>query len=255
MVHYAQGARFSVSRQRLQQRSKAYYQQLLQAISEDSDPCLNYLYEWAWYYMMGQPEAEACVATVADTLAATAVVPARALQSGGVSGEEEVEVGDAVFEGSITIEVSADDAADLATNDTFIMGVQDSLADSLGVNRSWVNVSISVSGGGRRLQTTSSLDISYTITVPEASRAATDESTIWSQLTPDTSESSTFKSTFTTNIKTNANVDVVVASVSAPAVMGVVTTTTMATEADAAVRPEHGLALTALMAVAVAGLA
>merc|ERR1711862_749835 len=169
----------------------------------------------------------------------------------GVSGEEEVEVGDAVFEGSITIEVSADDAADLATNDTFIMGVQDSLADSLGVNRSWVNMGISVSGGGRRLQTTSSLDISYTITVPEASRAATDESTIWSQLTPDTSESSTFKS----NIKTNANVDVVVASVSAPAVVGVVTTTTMATEADAAVRPEHGLALTALMAVAVAGLA
>merc|ERR1711862_92830 len=125
--------------------------------------------------------AEACVATVADTLAASAVVPARSLQSGGVSGEE-VEVGDAIFEGSITIEVSADDAVDLAANDTFVMGVQDSLADSLGVNRSWVNVSISVSGGGRRLQTTSSLDISYTITVPEASRAATDESTIWSQL-------------------------------------------------------------------------
>merc|ERR1712098_982873 len=32
VVHYAQGARFAVSRQRIRQRSKAYYQKMLEAV-------------------------------------------------------------------------------------------------------------------------------------------------------------------------------------------------------------------------------
>jgi hypothetical protein len=67
IVHYAQGARFAVSRDRIQQRSKAFYERLLSLVSTDVDPCLNYLYEWAWYYIVGTPQTTPCTMTQDET--------------------------------------------------------------------------------------------------------------------------------------------------------------------------------------------
>jgi len=66
VVHYAQGARFAVSRGRIRQRSKDYYKRLLSLVSTEADPCLNYLFEWAWYYILGKPETNPCTTTQDD---------------------------------------------------------------------------------------------------------------------------------------------------------------------------------------------
>jgi hypothetical protein len=83
VVHYAQGARFAVARERILQRPKAFYERLLQAVATEEDPCLNYLYEIAWFYIMGRPESSACEVSEADVRGIHSV--ARRL-SGGVSG-------------------------------------------------------------------------------------------------------------------------------------------------------------------------
>mmetsp|Transcript_34386 Transcript_34386/g.98680 ORF Transcript_34386/g.98680 Transcript_34386/m.98680 type:complete len:627 (-) Transcript_34386:185-2065(-) len=67
IVHYAQGARFAASRERIRQRPKAFYWKLLQAISGEEDPCMNYLYEWVWYYIIGTPAASPCEVNSEET--------------------------------------------------------------------------------------------------------------------------------------------------------------------------------------------
>lgn len=84
IVHYAQGARFAVSRDRIRQRSRAFYKRLLASVGVDSDPCLNYLYEWAWYYILGKPEASPCITTQAEKAQAWAARGRRL--AGGISG-------------------------------------------------------------------------------------------------------------------------------------------------------------------------
>jgi len=87
IVHFAQGARFAVSRDRIQQRSKAFYAKLLSALSADVDPCLNYLYEWVWYYIVGTPRTSPCTVTEDET-AQVLTAKVRMLSAGmsGVSG-------------------------------------------------------------------------------------------------------------------------------------------------------------------------
>jgi len=87
IVHYAQGARFAASRERIHQRPKAFYERLLQMVVNDADPCLNYLYEYVWYYVIGTPQGSPCNITLEE--AAGEWKAARRLQSavsGGVSG-------------------------------------------------------------------------------------------------------------------------------------------------------------------------
>jgi len=85
IVYYAQGARFAVSRDRIRQRSKAFYESLLTLLSTDVDPCLNYLFEWAWYYIIGKPETSPCIVMQAEEEQAwTAEV--RMLTRGGIGG-------------------------------------------------------------------------------------------------------------------------------------------------------------------------
>jgi len=84
IAHYAQGARFAASRARIQQRSKLFYEKLLALVSTEQDPCMNYLYEWVWYYIIGKPESAACTVTE-DEIQRTWAVEHRML-SGGVSG-------------------------------------------------------------------------------------------------------------------------------------------------------------------------
>jgi len=84
VVHYAQGARFAVSRDRIRQRSKDFYERLLSLVNADVDPCLNYLYEWAWYYILGKPQTSPCVMTQ-DEKAQAWAAKSRML-AGGVSG-------------------------------------------------------------------------------------------------------------------------------------------------------------------------
>jgi len=68
IVYYAQGARFAVSRDRIRERSKDFYQRLLSYVSMDADPCLNYLYELVWYYILGKPETGPCTMSQDDKL-------------------------------------------------------------------------------------------------------------------------------------------------------------------------------------------
>lgn len=89
IVHYVQGARFAASRERIQQRSHGFYEQLLQAVSGEEDPCLNYLLEWTWNYIIGAPSGAPCALEGADEAVASAsTVHLRSLASvsKGVSG-------------------------------------------------------------------------------------------------------------------------------------------------------------------------
>jgi hypothetical protein len=58
VVFFAQGARFAVSRQKIHQRPKEFYEKMLDFVSKSIDPCENYFNEWMWFYMMGRPESE-----------------------------------------------------------------------------------------------------------------------------------------------------------------------------------------------------
>jgi len=60
IAHFVQGARFAASRERILTRSKAFYTKLLSLVSTEADPCINYLFEWAWYYIIGTPSDFAC---------------------------------------------------------------------------------------------------------------------------------------------------------------------------------------------------
>merc|ERR1719240_1036456 len=60
MVFFSQGARFAVSRDRIHQRPREEYMDLLAEVSGSRDPCANYMNEWLWYYIMGRPQAAPC---------------------------------------------------------------------------------------------------------------------------------------------------------------------------------------------------
>jgi hypothetical protein len=84
IVYFAQGARFAASRARIHQRPKSYYEDLLQLVSSENDPCANYLNEWSWHYMIGTPQNAACKSVEADRPPASA--PLRLLSASGLSG-------------------------------------------------------------------------------------------------------------------------------------------------------------------------
>jgi hypothetical protein len=48
IVFFPQGARFSVSKERIQSRPKMVYERLLAAVSQDEDPYAGYFMEWLW---------------------------------------------------------------------------------------------------------------------------------------------------------------------------------------------------------------
>jgi len=89
IVFFTQGARFAASKARIQQRPKAEYEQMLQLLSWDRDPCVNYLNEWSWSYLIGKPETTPC--NIAEAERVPAHVGARLLSpmvavSGSISG-------------------------------------------------------------------------------------------------------------------------------------------------------------------------
>jgi len=56
IIFFTQGARFAASRERIQERPKAFYEVLLAKLDKDLDPCHNYFNEWIWYYIVGKPD-------------------------------------------------------------------------------------------------------------------------------------------------------------------------------------------------------
>jgi len=60
VIFFTQGARFAASRERIQERPKAFYEALLQKLDKRADPCHNYFNEWIWYYIIGKPEKSPC---------------------------------------------------------------------------------------------------------------------------------------------------------------------------------------------------
>jgi len=59
-LYFSQGARFAVSRERIRQRPKAFYQHLLEMVSMDESPCAGFFNEWLWYYIFGLPSHSPC---------------------------------------------------------------------------------------------------------------------------------------------------------------------------------------------------
>lgn len=64
VVFFTQGARFAASRERIRQRPKADYVNILKLLNSKKDPCHNYLNEWVWYYMIGKPTEQPCSTSV-----------------------------------------------------------------------------------------------------------------------------------------------------------------------------------------------
>jgi len=60
IMFFTQGARFAASRERIHQRPKAFYEELLHKLDKDEDPCHNYFNEWVWFYVIGKPEEAGC---------------------------------------------------------------------------------------------------------------------------------------------------------------------------------------------------
>mmetsp|Transcript_4379 Transcript_4379/g.10373 ORF Transcript_4379/g.10373 Transcript_4379/m.10373 type:complete len:484 (-) Transcript_4379:105-1556(-) len=205
VVHYAQGARFAVSRDRVHQRSKAYYQQLLDAVSSDADPCLNYLFEFVWYYIMGTPTTAPCPFSSDDSAVAT--VEGRVLQtatagvSGGVSDGEEEEAKSMTV--SMTLEVDEADVANL-TSDEGKEKLAEGFANAVSVDSEWVEVEVTVEG--RRLAS-KSVSVTYTITFPEG----TSQDDLESVAT--TLDSSTISESLETSIESATGVTVTVSNV------------------------------------------
>jgi len=97
MIFFSQGARFAASRDRIRQRSKEEYQDLLSLVSGTKDPCANYMNEWLWYYMMGKPQQAPCAVRDVDI---EAPVSAAVRFLSGVSG-------DVTTTGAVTTTVAA----------------------------------------------------------------------------------------------------------------------------------------------------
>merc|ERR1711988_197115 len=87
MLFFSQGARFAVSRDRIHQRPREEYMDMLEQVSGASDPCANYLNEWLWYYMMGKPASSPCAVVDVDV---EAPVSASARFLSGTTTTEEV---------------------------------------------------------------------------------------------------------------------------------------------------------------------
>jgi len=86
IVQYAQGARFALSQETIRARPKAFYTKLLEALSADTDPCANYIMEWAWYYVFA-PVIQATPCKLSqDIIDSTQTGSVRSLADGGVSG-------------------------------------------------------------------------------------------------------------------------------------------------------------------------
>mmetsp|Transcript_63854 Transcript_63854/g.113921 ORF Transcript_63854/g.113921 Transcript_63854/m.113921 type:complete len:420 (-) Transcript_63854:97-1356(-) len=60
VVFFTQGARFAASRERIQQRPRSYYEDLLALLSTVEDSCWGYFNEWSWFYIIGSPEEGPC---------------------------------------------------------------------------------------------------------------------------------------------------------------------------------------------------
>eukprot|EP00405_Crypthecodinium_cohnii_P010419 CAMPEP_0206443406 /NCGR_PEP_ID=MMETSP0324_2-20121206/14346_1 /ASSEMBLY_ACC=CAM_ASM_000836 /TAXON_ID=2866 /ORGANISM="Crypthecodinium cohnii, Strain Seligo" /LENGTH=498 /DNA_ID=CAMNT_0053911329 /DNA_START=48 /DNA_END=1544 /DNA_ORIENTATION=- len=226
VVYYAQGARFAVSRERLQQRSKAYYQALLDGVSGDVDPCLNYLYEMSWYYVTGMPSVAPCSTSQEDLTRADAS-SARFLDD-GVSGVSNGEDGEPTPVELVTVtvvmEMTADDLAEFQNNETKQEQLKESFANSLdGVEASWVSLEIQVDGSDRRLQaTTTSVTIVYVITFPEDASVSTADVVA-------ATNADSFKNTLAGEILESTGLTVVVSSASGVASTETVTSTTTTT--------------------------
>merc|ERR1719473_1419162 len=66
VVFFAQGARFAVSRERIHQRPREEYVDLLNKVSGSIDPCENYMNEWFWYNIIGKGLQAPCATRDVD---------------------------------------------------------------------------------------------------------------------------------------------------------------------------------------------
>merc|ERR1719502_2061062 len=192
MVFFSQGARFAVSRDRIHQRPREEYMDLLAEVSGSRDPCANYMNEGLWYYIMGRPQAAPCE-TPDIKMEAPASMASRFL-SGTASSSSTKEV----VKGTAKLTV-ADPAAFVADAEAK-NGVKKGLATLFGIAEASVEVELSVVSA-RRLATlldsdlgargwslflnvarslTSSqvVQVDYTITPPAGTTAASLVSTI-----------------------------------------------------------------------------
>jgi len=100
VVFFTQGARFAASKARIQQRPKAFYEDLLRLVSWEQDPCANYFNEWSWHYIIGNPQKAPCSMTEAERPPAHAAprtllaeIPMSSPVSGGCPAAESAPAG------------------------------------------------------------------------------------------------------------------------------------------------------------------
>jgi hypothetical protein len=213
IAHFAQGARFAASRARIQQRPRAYYEKLLALVSMEADPCVNYLFEWAWYYVIGKPASPPCEVSP-DEEAQVLRMEERLLQAesgvsgisgvSGVSGisgaatppptpsnvsspppvtnpaptpDTEVATEDTVITGSVTMTVEEPEAfcEDAAAASTFVA----TIANLTGLGASSISYDCQVAGADRRLSDGSrqlaegSVIVTYSIQIPADAPSST----------------------------------------------------------------------------------
>lgn len=60
VVFFAQGARFSVTREQLMRRPKAQYEAMLATVATSTDPAAGYFLEAFWYYVLTSPHQQPC---------------------------------------------------------------------------------------------------------------------------------------------------------------------------------------------------
>jgi len=119
MIFFSQGARFAASRDRIRQRSKEEYQDLLSLVSGTKDPCANYMNEWLWYYIMGKPQQAPCAVRDVD-IEAPVSAAVRFLSGSANSGTSASDTGSTAVSGTggVTTTVSSGNSSTTSGNST-----------------------------------------------------------------------------------------------------------------------------------------
>jgi len=176
IVQYAQGARFALSQETIRARPKAFYTKLLEALSADTDPCANYIMEWAWYYVFA-PTVQTTPCKLTQTIIDSSLAGGvRSLRDGGVSGSttaapapEPVIVRKKVTKVSSSAALTVEDPVAACANEAFVNVFCTALEGVLGVRP---DCTCEVPAAARRLDASArslagTVDMLYTITIEE----------------------------------------------------------------------------------------
>eukprot|EP00405_Crypthecodinium_cohnii_P053209 CAMPEP_0206605820 /NCGR_PEP_ID=MMETSP0325_2-20121206/50719_1 /ASSEMBLY_ACC=CAM_ASM_000347 /TAXON_ID=2866 /ORGANISM="Crypthecodinium cohnii, Strain Seligo" /LENGTH=484 /DNA_ID=CAMNT_0054121589 /DNA_START=23 /DNA_END=1477 /DNA_ORIENTATION=- len=239
ILQYAQGARFAVSKERILARPRSFYERLLETLSMDADPCINYIMEWAWYYIFAGTSENPCQVSGEILESVGQSSEARFLHDGGVSGEDLVTI-----TGSIRLSAGTLDLAVLGEK------AEETLMAQLNLDSSTATVSVEASmqeTSSRRLQDTFYYLLEYTITLSENGYDYVQD--ILTVLEPGTVDGNTFLDAFGDNLGALLGTTITPQSMTTPIGSNIPTTTSETPPINGSERAAVGL-LACLIALA-----